>query len=303
MKFIMRIDDVGYSRVHNVGSFRAIDEGIATSADIMLDCEGTVEALELLRARPWISTGWHTHFWGAPVLPVGQVPSLVETVKGKVRFKSTLARDEDIVYSEIYEEARAQIERCIRILGRTPDVGSGRDQGTPFNRALYEVCGEYGIPTDYSKRGRLEPETEFSKLIGLDTHEPAIGPIQMVNPESVLGMNSWRKRETMTVREAVSYEPLRYFLEDPCHILDYEEDDVIMTALHPGNVDEIVMDHGSNINYYLCRPIDTVCLCSQELHDWIKNNGVELCNLRDGLYGTREYQNHLRLTGSDLYRG
>ena len=52
MKLIIRIDDVGYSRAHNIGSFKAIDEGVATSADTMLDCPGTEEALEFLRIGP-----------------------------------------------------------------------------------------------------------------------------------------------------------------------------------------------------------------------------------------------------------
>ena len=41
-------------------------------------------------------------------------------------------------------------------------------------------------------------------------------------------------------------------------------------------------------------------LYSQRLHDWFLDNNIELCNLRDALYGTRDYQNHLRSIGSDL---
>lgn len=52
--------------------------------------------------------------------------------------------------------------------------------------------------------------------------------------------------------------------------------------------------------YTLSRVYDVEALCSQRLHDWIKDNHIELCNLRDALYGTHEYQNHLRNIGSDL---
>ena len=52
--------------------------------------------------------------------------------------------------------------------------------------------------------------------------------------------------------------------------------------------------------YTLSRTYDVEGLCSQRLHDWIKDNNIELCNLRDVLYGTHEYQNHLRHIGSDL---
>jgi hypothetical protein len=77
-KLIVRADDVGHSTVCNIGSFEAIENGVVTSADVMLDSPGTEDALERLKAFPWISVGWHMHMWGAPVLDPRQVPSLVE---------------------------------------------------------------------------------------------------------------------------------------------------------------------------------------------------------------------------------
>ena len=71
---IVRADDVGHSRVCNIGSFEAIDKGVVTSADVMLDSPGTEDALERLRAMTWISVGWHMHMWGAPVLDPKQRP-------------------------------------------------------------------------------------------------------------------------------------------------------------------------------------------------------------------------------------
>ena len=42
-------------------------------------------------------------------------------------------------------------------------------------------------------------------------------------------------------------------------------------------------------------------LCDIRLRNWIKQNRIELVNFHDALYATDEYQNHLRLIGSDLY--
>ncbi|MCK7536433.1 MAG: ChbG/HpnK family deacetylase [Marinilabiliales bacterium] len=67
-KMVVRADDVGFSKVCNIGAFETIEKGVVTSADIMLDSPGTEDALERLRALPWISVGWHMHMWGAPVL-------------------------------------------------------------------------------------------------------------------------------------------------------------------------------------------------------------------------------------------
>ena len=77
-RMIVRADDVGHSKVHNIGTFEAIERGVVTSADVMLDSPGTEDALERLKTLPWISVGWHMHMWGAPVLAPREVPSLVE---------------------------------------------------------------------------------------------------------------------------------------------------------------------------------------------------------------------------------
>ena len=61
-KMIVRADDVGYSDVCNIGTFKSIEEGIVTSADIMPDAPGIVDALNRLKEMPWISIGWHSHF-------------------------------------------------------------------------------------------------------------------------------------------------------------------------------------------------------------------------------------------------
>ena len=78
MKMIIRADDIGFSEVCNIGSFVTFDRGLSTSADVMLDCPGTEDALRRLRDYPWISVGWHTHMWGSPVLGAAAVPSLAE---------------------------------------------------------------------------------------------------------------------------------------------------------------------------------------------------------------------------------
>ncbi len=127
---VVRADDVGHSKVYNIGTFEAIENGVVTAVDIMLDSPGTEDALERLKEFPWISIGWHMHMWGAPVLDPKQVPSLVE--KGGQfdgRFRMDLSQAQDVVYAEAVKELRAQLDRCIRILGRVPDTGGdGQEQ-------------------------------------------------------------------------------------------------------------------------------------------------------------------------------
>lgn len=51
MKLVIRADDVGYTNVCNTGAFESIDNGVVTSADVMLDCPGTGDALRRFRLR------------------------------------------------------------------------------------------------------------------------------------------------------------------------------------------------------------------------------------------------------------
>jgi predicted glycoside hydrolase/deacetylase ChbG (UPF0249 family) len=125
-KMIIRADDIGQSKVCNIGTFEAIDYGLITSCDIMLDSPGTVDALERLRAYPWLSIGWHMHMWGAPVSDASLVPSLVEKSGPFVgRFRENIAQQQDVVFEEALRELRAQLQRCVKILGRVPDTSGG----------------------------------------------------------------------------------------------------------------------------------------------------------------------------------
>ena len=148
---IIRADDVGYTNVCNVGAFETIEHGVVTSADVMLDTPGTVDALERLKAFPWISVGWHAHFWGSPVLDPKQVPSLVIKENGRIRFRKDLRSANDVVFEEALMECRAQIDLCFKILGRAPDTGSGGGD-SPFGRAMSQICEEYDIVSNFARR-------------------------------------------------------------------------------------------------------------------------------------------------------
>ena len=92
-KMVVRADDIGMSKVANLGTFEAIEHGVVTSADVMLDSPGTQDALERLKGYPWISVGWHMHMWGAPVSDPTRVASLIEkTGQFAGRFRTDLGQ-------------------------------------------------------------------------------------------------------------------------------------------------------------------------------------------------------------------
>lgn len=290
MKLIIRADDVGYTDVCNIGAFETIDNGVVTSADIMLDCPGTEDALRRLKDRPWISTGWHAHFWGAPVLDPDSVPTLYDPSRNG--FRKDLRELEDVDYDEALAECRAELDRCVRIMGRAPDASGFAWGDGPMAKAMKQVAKEYGMQEDFMTRpafpGMPAEEWDGKKVI-------------------CAPFTAFAALETDSLTEIEKYDPIRFYTENNGGMDDLPEGATMMHAWHPGYVDYFVYrlgDYGPNArNYITARPVDVHALCSPEVKGWLIEHKIKLVNLRDALYGTHEYQNHLRAIGSELYMG
>lgn len=301
MKLVVRADDVGYSKVHNLGTFETLDRGIVTSVDVMLDVPGTEDALMQLRNYPWISVGWHTHFWGSPVLGGEQVPSLFDPERSGFRRDLAAA---DVCFEEALAECRAQMERCIRILGKAPDVGgSFVDVRSPFGRACQQVHEEYGIVTDFMGTDLGSPSEIYNVQNRWAQRKIYVRGIwEYVRPlkQAPLAENGY----TDSISALLDYDPIRYYVEDESGLLQIHDDSITVHAWHPGYVDYYVYrcgDHSPGAPVFKdIRTVDVHALCSPQVRQWICDNGVELINMRDALYGTNEYQNHLRAVGSEL---
>lgn len=294
-KLIIRTDDVGYTDVCNIGTFETYDRGFSTSADIMLDSPGTADALRRLRDYPWVSVGWHTHFWNSAVSDPKKVSTLL--IPGTDRFRHDLRDAQDVDYDQALLECRAQLNRCQDILGRVPDVGVDMGDKTPFAAAVTEASREYGMAVNYASRLHRDPET------GAITH----GPVDPRFEGCVYMADNWHlggKDLPETFRGLSEYDAIDWLLMDTMKINELPDGAALMHGFHPGYVDYYVAclgDYGPMAPMVtISRAYDVEALCSKRLHDWIYNNNIELCNLRDALYGTREYQNHLRRIGSDL---
>ncbi len=294
-KIVIRIDDVGYTIVNNMGAFQTIKNGLATAADVMLDTPGTEDALKKLRNYPWISVGWHTHFWGSPFLDLKEVPTLIDSKTG--HFRSDIKRSNEINYNEIVAEMRAQMERCVHILGKAPDTAdSGFFSDTPFSNAKMKICREFGIVTNFASRVKnTNNGFEFSDV----NKKWAKRKIYILDPHE-----AYKDLFSDSFEKHAKYDPVKYYVEDRGKISMLPEGCVAQQSWHPGWVDYYMCrcgDRGQKARNFLeCRPIDVHALCSEELKNWVRDNNYELVNLRDALYGTQEYQNHLRITNSNL---
>lgn len=296
-KIVVRVDDVGYTPVNDMGAFEVFDKGVGTAADVMLDTPGTVEALERLRNYPWISIGWHTHFWGSPVLEPSRVQSLIDPERG--HFIADILTTDNFDEEELRAEMCAQLDRCIRILGKAPETSQSMGPDSKFGRVKESVCREYGIVTNfaYSMHGR-----------GADAAYAA--PAERWQDRRIYWLSPGPAYHDLfgdSLAAMGSYDPVKYYTEDRGGMNRLPDGAVAGQAWHPGYVDYYMCregDRGPNARNFLeCRPIDVHALCSKELQQWILDNRIELVNFRDALYGTCDYQNHLRSIGSKLYIG
>jgi predicted glycoside hydrolase/deacetylase ChbG (UPF0249 family) len=296
---VIRADDIGYTDVCNIGTFQTMEShGVVSSADVMLDTPGTVDALRRLKELPWISTGWHAHFWGEPLLNPKEVPSLVVNDSGRIRFRKDLQKADDVVYEQLLRECRAQLDRVHKILGRNLDTGPGAfDSSTPYGRAMTTACEDYGIVIDFATRQSIADD-------GTMKFKPAeekwaTRKICQLDPGP-----AYRDLLTDSVTQLEQYDPYKYYAEDRAHLTEFPPDAIVEQSWHPGWVDYYVYrlgDYGPRArNFIVGRTVDVEAMCSDRMRNWIRENHIELVNYRDALYGSSEYQNHLKAIGSDL---
>lgn len=283
MKFIVRADDFGYTNTHNDGTIKAIEDGVVTAVDLMLDCPGTEDAIERLKAYPWLSVGWHTHFWGRPVVDPSLVPSMVNA-EGRFKWRKDVRLQSTAVYEEALLECRAEIEKCIQLLGKAPDTLTPQlNLDLAIDRAKKQVCDEYGIHYNFfsGKYPRTEDMWPADKRYRhLKIHEEVSAGICIGN--SYKDIHLFKEQ----------YDPVKFITN-----IDTNTDQIIFVAWHPGYLDDYVLNESTCT---IARPKDVQALCSKEVKDWIIKNHIELINFRDALYGTNEYQNHLRAINSEL---
>lgn len=277
MKLIIRADDVGYTKTHNDGTIKTIEEGVVTALDVMLDCPGFEDACERIRKYPWLSIGWHTHFWGSPVLPASEVPSMVNE-EGRFKWRKDRHLAETVVYEEARRECRAQIERCARLLGRVPDT-CGLQPDTPLGRAIQDTCDEYHIAYGFTQGKGYGGRETFCK-------------------EEYRHLNIYEFTSNGSHTKSLKVEDFAYYHPaDAIMSMPIIEDRIWLRSQHPGFLDDYVLAESSCT---IPRVRDVEALCDPRVKAWIKENHIELVNTRDALYGTHEYQNHLKAIGSDL---
>lgn len=191
---ILHIDDAGMSYDSNLGSIRAMEEGVANSVSVMMPCPWVPGFLRYLKDNPGVDAGlhltltseWRDYRWG-PLVGKPAAPGLVDAEgamwRGVGQVVSNASPD------EVEQEIRAQLERA-RSMGFEPthlDSHMGTLFATPEFMARYIKVGveeripvmfpgghNYFLTQEYLEEARAQLIKEGKYKEGMDVPVPAI---------------------------------------------------------------------------------------------------------------------------------
>jgi predicted glycoside hydrolase/deacetylase ChbG (UPF0249 family) len=146
-RLIVNADDLGRTSGINEGIFRSHEDGIVTSATLMVNYPAAVEAAERLPQYPKLGIGLHVALSGGPsALPPDQIPSLVDE---NGRFPPKPDGLANANSAEILLEVRAQLARFRRLTGRLPthlDSHHHSHRHPAVARGLIVIAREEDLP-------------------------------------------------------------------------------------------------------------------------------------------------------------
>lgn len=154
IRYIFRCDDIGMCHASNMALERVLKHGVVTAVSVMVISPWLDEAVSILQNYPQVSVGlhtaltaeWATYRWG-PVLPPGEVPSLVdEWGKFRPTPEAVLAHRPDP--DQVERELRAQLDLAMRKGLRLSYMDShmGAVTYTPELRQRFQRVGlDYGL--------------------------------------------------------------------------------------------------------------------------------------------------------------
>ncbi len=168
-KFLMiHADDAGLSHSQNRATIQALQKGMVNSYSIMVPCPWFYEMATFAKNNPQYDNGihltltceWENYRFG-PVLPVSEVPSLVD--ENGYFFKNRDSLKKNAAADEVWRELNAQIETALDFGLRPTHIDSHMYSVAArpdFFKFYKDLEDEYNLPVLIS--------TEMMKVVGLD---------------------------------------------------------------------------------------------------------------------------------------
>ena len=246
-KLLVRADDLGYCESFNYGLARAVKSGIVRSVGVMPNMEWAEHGVRLLDGTDVTFTVHANICQGRPLTDPKLIPSLVDE-NGIFKHKDLYreAKEDFVVLDEVVMEVEAQYLRLVELTGKKPYmIEAHAVPSNNFNIALGIVAKKYGV-----------------EAMGFD---PARGP-KIGNHFIKFSMDSGN----------ADYEPFESLKK--AALQPMAEDECALMILHPGFVDQFIMDTSYLI---LQRAKEVAMATNPEVPKWCEENGVKLMTYAD----------------------
>ncbi len=284
---IMHVDDVGMSYDSNIGAFKAVEEGVATSMSVMMPCSWVPGFVHFLKTHPNIDAGlhltltseWKDYRWG-PLAGKPAVPNLVDAEGAMWRSVEETAKH--ATADEIEKEIRSQLERA-RAMGFEP-THMDSHMGTLFARQDYleryfKVGIEQKIPVMFPgghdtmilKDGAAGLTLEQAQKIGKTLWAAGLPVLDDLHNISY----GWTMDKVKNPDEKVlqQYKTQKYI--ESFKDLQAGVTMVIMHCTSPTEVFEHISDSGNT------RRGDMLAMIDPVLKKYIQDNGIILTTWRE----------------------
>lgn len=258
-RLIVHADDLGLAHSVNEATFMALQEGVVSSASVMVPCPNFREAANFASRNPKIDVGihltltseWPRYRWG-PVAPRSAVSSLIDATGCFFSNVANLVRQADMTHVEI--ELRAQIELAMNS-GITP---------THLDSHMYAL---FALPAGHSLLRRIA--REYGLLTPMFPHKAK----QLPGTEPSLQ----RLYEIMPTASAERW------VAEYQHIVDCLPDGVSVLVVHLGKDDDELKLITDGIWQWGARwrALDDMALRSASFRDALRRNEVQICRWSD----------------------
>jgi predicted glycoside hydrolase/deacetylase ChbG (UPF0249 family) len=244
---IVNADDFNLTEGVTRGIIHGHRNGIITSTTVMVNLPGLERSRDLVREASGLGLGLHVNLtFGAPVLPAGAVPSLVDGAGYFVRDRTRAG--ESGADPEIRAEIAAQVRRFEEVFGYRPthlDTHYHMHRLPRVFAAVLGAAGELGVPV----RALTSEMGAEIRGRGLSASDRAVGD---VGPAAY-----W------------TTESLQEFIQEI-------EEGVTELMCHPGFADEAL----SVSSYNTQREGELRALCDPEVRAVLVAAGIELISYR-----------------------
>lgn len=285
---IMHIDDAGMSYDSNLGTIRALKEGVANSVSVMMPTPWVPGFLHFLKENPDVDAGlhltltseWKSYRWG-PLAGKPTVPSLVDKEGAMWRSVGDVVKNGSA--DEVEREIRAQLDRA-RTAGFEPthlDSHMGTLFATPaFLEKYIKVGIEEKIPVMlpaghntliFASEGLSKQQQGMIKALGKKVWDAGLPVLDDLHNESYAWVPV--NKDNISKEELQKYKTQKYI--DGLAKAKPGLTMVIMHCTHPTEVFEHISDSG------VTREGDLLAMIDPALRQYIEKEGIILTTWRE----------------------